>query len=276
MSGAAPVEGLRYFDAHLHRQDPSLGAALGNDPQFTGVVAQVSNGTHPDDWPTVRGLSENGGTRVLKAYGVHPWRVDDLPADWEEQLRQYLQADAVSVGEIGLDHWITVKDERWQIEVFERQLAIAAELDLVPTLHCLRAWGLLVDCLRAGPDLRRGFLVHGFGGSKEVLHELLDLGGHVSFSAYAADPKRKRMRDAAKACPDDRLLAETDAPDMVPPEAACRFPLKDTDGKPLHHPMEITTAYALLADLRDVKIDKLAGQIEANFKRLFGAQGVGP
>jgi TatD DNase family protein len=271
MSAAAPVEGLRFYDAHLHLQDKGLTAGLSDHPEFPGVVAQISNGTHPDDWAAVRELADSGDTRVLKAYGVHPWRVDDLPTDWETRLREHLEADAASVGEIGLDHWIEVKDERWQIEVFERQLGIAAEENLVPTIHCLRAWGLLVDCLRAGPDLKRGFLVHGFGGSTEILHELLDLGGHVSFSAYAADPKRKRMRDAIKACPDDRLLAETDAPDMVPPEKACRFPLKAPDGKRLHHPMEIKTAYALLAELRGVAIEKLTDQIEANFKRLFMA-----
>lgn len=269
MSHTAPVAGLCYYDAHLHRQDIALAEALGSRPSFPGVAAQISNGTHPDDWPAVRQLENAGLTRVLKAYGVHPWRVDQLPADWEAQLRDYLKDDAVSVGEIGLDHWIDVKDESWQIEVFERQIALTAEFDLVPTIHCLRAWGLLVDCLRAGPDLRRGFLVHGFGGSREILHQLLDLGGHVSFSAYATDPRRKRMRDAARACPDDRLLAETDAPDMVPPEDSCRFPLKDADGKPLHHPMEIQTAYALLAELRGVSLEKLTGQIEMNFMRLF-------
>lgn len=270
MNEAAPAEGLRTFDAHLHLQADELQFALGKEVNFPGVVAQVCNGTHPDDWKAVRDCPDAGDTRVLKAYGVHPWRVDNLPDDWEQQLRGFLQDGAVSVGEIGLDHWIDVQDEGWQTEVFERQLTIAAELDLVPTLHCLRAWGLLVDCLRSGPDLKRGFLVHGFGGSTEILHELLDLGGHVSFSAYAADPKRKRMRAAARACPDDRLLAETDAPDMVPPEERCRFPLKDSDGKLLHHPMEIGSAYVTIAEIREVELAELSVQIEDNFRRLFG------
>jgi TatD DNase family protein len=272
MTQPAPVDGVRVFDAHLHRQDPDLVEALGEAPAFDGVAAQVTNGTHPDDWEAVKALAPGGNTRLLKAYGVHPWRVDDLPEDWEDRLRGYLESGAVSVGEIGLDHWIRVKDERLQLSVFEKQLQIASRMNLPPTIHCLRAWGLLIDTIRSGPELKTGFLVHGFGGSREVLFQLLDLGGFVSFSAYAADPGRKRMRDAIRACPADRLLAETDAPDMVPPEQSCRHPLTGPDGKRLHHPMEIATSYALLAEVRGVALEVLAGQIQDNFERLFDFQ----
>lgn len=269
MTGAPRRNGAALFDAHLHRQDPLLAGALGDNPDFPDVAAQVTNGTHPDDWEAVKQLGNAGRTRVLKAYGVHPWKVGKLPEDWETILRRYLATGAVSVGEIGLDRWIEPRDEDRQIGVFDRQLAIAADLELPPTIHCLRAWGMLIDRLRAGPDQPRGFLVHGFGGSTEMLHQLADLGGFFSFSAYAADPRRKRMRDAARACPADRLLAETDAPDMVPPDDACAYPLFATDGKRLHHPREIGTAYARLAEWRKADPEQLTAQIGENFRSLF-------
>lgn len=265
-----------FLDAHNHLHDPMLQAALGKDSfefdyreTIPPIAAQLVNGTHPDDWAAVRALKGVGETRLLKAYGVHPWRVDSLPDDWEAQLRDYLSSGAASVGEIGLDHWREPRDEQKQVEVFSKQLQLAAEFDLAPTIHCLRAWGLLIDILRSGPDLPRGFLVHGFGGSKEVLFQLLDLGGYASFSAYAADPGRKRMRDAARACPPDRLLVETDAPDMVPPVEVCRFPLQDAQGNRLHHPFEIETAYHFLAQWRGVDLYSMAAQVRGNFLRLF-------
>ncbi|MGC9451018.1 MAG: TatD family hydrolase, partial [Oceanipulchritudo sp.] len=195
-----------FFDAHLHLQDPSLQKALirerererdrereralprlrssrsgpGPDPGpgfwepfIPPIAAQVVNGTHPDDWAAVRALEQRGGTGLLRAYGVHPWRVGDLPDDWERQLREYLDSGAASIGEIGLDHWKEPRDEQRQMDVFERQLQLAHETGLAPTIHCLRAWGLLIDILRAGPALPHGFLVHGFGGSREVLFQLL-------------------------------------------------------------------------------------------------------
>ncbi|HSH09152.1 MAG TPA: TatD family hydrolase, partial [Oceanipulchritudo sp.] len=271
MSFSSLPAGIRLYDAHLHLYDPCLQAAMegGNFGQVPNLSAQLVNGTHPDDWPLVAALQEPGPARILRAYGVHPWKVSSLPEDWERQLRNFLESGAASVGEIGLDNWVEPRDERRQMEVFESQLQMASELGLPPTLHCLRAWGLLIDTLRRGPDLKRGFLVHGFGGSVEVMHQLLDRGGYFSFSAYAADPGRKRMRDAARACPPDRLLVETDAPDMVPPEAVCRYPLNDSAGHRLHHPAEIQTAYAFLAEWRGVDLAELAGQVETNFQRLF-------
>ncbi len=265
----------RLFDAHMHLYDPVLLAALDRDRQklpLPDIAIQVVNGTRPDDWSRIATLVSPYGTRLFKAYGVHPWRVNDLPEDWENQLRSRLREDACSVGEIGLDNWIEPRDERLQMDIFERQLQIAHDLGLPPTIHCVRAWGLLMDALHRGPDLSDGFLAHGFGGSVEILHQLADLGAYFSFSAYPADPGRKKMRDAVRACPVDRLLVETDAPDMVPPESACRFPLRDSEGKRLHHPAELATAYALIAEWRGEDPQTLADQVEANFYRLFGSK----
>jgi TatD DNase family protein len=263
--------GLQFHDAHCHLYDVRLKPALDPDPFAevdVPIAAQVVNGTHPDDWSVIRKLEPFRTAILLKAYGVHPWRLNDLPDDWEAQLKDYLASGAVSVGEIGLDNWVEPRDERLQRDVFMRQLQIASETGLPPSIHCVRAYGQLIDCLRAGPDLPKGFLAHGFGGSKEVLYQLLDLGGYVSFSAYGAHPGRKRIRDAVRACPADRLLAETDAPDMVPPKDVCQYPLSDTKGR-LHHPLEIETAYAQLAEWRGEPLDDLATQVAGNFNRLF-------
>jgi len=260
------------IDAHLHLQDAGLVAALEKGAlEGRGIAVQLVNGTSPDDWAAVQQLEGAPHRLVLKAYGVHPWKAGpELPDDWDSVLESYLQSGAASVGEIGLDNWIEPRDEERQERVFARQLEIAHALDLTPTLHCLRAWGRLYDLLRSGPSFSRGFLVHGFGGSVEMLHQLADLGGHFSFSAYASDPKRKRMRDAIRACPSDRLLAETDAPDMVPPPDACCFPLSGSDGRRMHHPAEIRSAYHLLAGLRGMELPELIPMIEDNFRRLFG------
>ena len=261
MNGSADSGSLRLVDAHLHLQDSRLENISNDNP---AIIHQLCNGTHLNDWPEVAALKDE---RILKAYGVHPWKVDALPDNWSSILREYLSSGAVSVGEIGLDRRIEPRNEDLQIEVFEQQLVIAAEFGLAPSIHCIRAWGMLVDCLKEA-QLPKGFLLHGFAGSREVLYELLDLGGYVSFSAYAADPGRHKIREAARACPLDRLLAETDAPGMAPPIEVCRYPKSDSKGR-MHHPGEIQTAYAYLAQWRKMEITDLANQVEANFRRLF-------
>jgi len=262
--------GLPLIDAHLHLQDPRLNNAGDGPVDCSGIGIQLVNGTGPDDWQAVRDIENVEGIMRYKAYGVHPWKANrDLPQDWEESLRSFLKTGALSVGEIGLDNWIEDRDESLQEEVFQRQLQLAHEFNLTPTLHCLRAWGRLYDLLRTGPDLKRGFLVHGFGGSVEMLHQLADIGGHFSFSAYAADRKRKKMRDAVRACPDDRILVETDAPDMVPSEMVVQFALRDSEGNRIHHPKELQTAYVQLSRIRETGVEPFLEQVHSNFHRLF-------
>lgn len=261
-----------YCDAHVHIQS---GLLL---PHFealkTGPFAHcmVSNGTSPADWERLSRVESAGNLQVHKAYGVHPWYVDALQDGWEADLRKYLESGAVSVGEIGLDNWIRPKDPEWQREVFRRQLHIAKDLNLVPTIHCLQAWGALLEDLSSVGPFEHGFLVHAFGGSLDIQRRLLDLGGHFSFSAYAASPHRKRMRAAIQYCPEDRLLSETDAPDMVPDKAYCRHYAETETGEPFHHPLEIETAVCLISELRNTSVEVLRRVLLSNFQRLFAVQ----
>lgn len=267
------ISGTRLYDAHCHLYDAELKSVLcwdAEDRNLPCIAAHVVNGTHPDNWDQISAFTGIGKAIPLKAYGVHPWRVDALPAGWEQHLLAKLEKDAVSVGEIGLDFWIEPRDVDLQKEVFLRQMEIASDLNLAPSIHCVRAYGALLDCLRTSSIPPVGFLAHGFGGSREVMYGLLDMGGYVSFSAYGAHPGRKRIRDAIRACPIDRLLIETDSPDMVPPEDVCRFPLASETGQRLHHPAELQTAYQWIAGLREITVDKLGRQVEENFRRLFG------
>jgi TatD DNase family protein len=259
---------MRFYDAHAHLQDARLSAVISSLGDSDEPLTVVTNGTCPADWPAVAALEGRGSLRVLKAYGVHPWKVEELPEDWENDLRERLHGGAVSVGEIGLDHWIEPRRPSLQREVFERQLFLAREFGFVPTVHGVRAWEEVAFALRQ-VSLPGGFLMHAFSGSREVQRRLLDIGGHFSFSAYAAEPSRKRMREAIAYCPLDRLLTETDAPDMVPPAASVTYPLVDTSGQAAHHPLEIRTALATVAALRGEDLDALAGCVEVTFRRLF-------
>lgn len=261
-----------YCDAHIHVQAGQLAAGLEALKAGPFVLSMVSNGTSPADWEALSKIEGGGSLRIHKAFGVHPWYVDSLETGWESELRRYLSTGAVSVGEIGLDNWIGPKDPEWQREVFRRQLYIAKDLNLVPTIHCLQAWGALLEELSSAGPFEHGFLVHAFGGSVDVQRRLLDLGGHFSFSAYAASPHRKRMRAAIKYCPDDRLLSETDAPDMIPDKAYCRHYAETETGEPFHHPLEIETAVYLISELRNTPVEVLRRVLLSNFQRLFAVQ----
>ena len=60
-------------------------------------------------------------------------------------------------GKFGLDRWVKDYGLEQQQEVFVWQLRLAAEQNLPVSIHCLQAWGPLLDTLRAEPRPRCGF-----------------------------------------------------------------------------------------------------------------------
>jgi len=264
---------MRYLDAHNHLHDarlaphrPAILEQLAGLPIERGVV----NGTREDDWEAVAALAREQSF-VIPSFGLHPWYVASRTPQWLEKLRALLESHPnAGVGEIGLDRWIEGYDPKVQAEVFLAQLALAAELNRATTIHCLQAWGALDELLRAHPLPKRSFLIHAYGGPQEMVAGFAKLGAYFSFNAYFLHERKGRQREVFRHIPADRLLIETDAPDMLPPEEFIRFPLRDAAGKAVNHPAHIELAYEELAEIRDVSVEELAGQVADNFACLFG------
>jgi TatD DNase family protein len=259
------------YDAHNHLQDSRLSphlekvmAALQKEP----VGRMVVNGSSEADWPDVLALARRF-PQVLPSFGYHPWYVKDCSPHWQAHLRHYLEQVPSGVGEIGLDRWVQDFDLPRQEEVFIWQLRLAAEWNLPASIHCLKAWGRLLEILRAEPRPRRGFLLHSYGGAPELIPALAALGAYFSLPGYFAHERKARQRETFRHVPPDRLLIETDAPDQLLPESRNRFPLTDAAGKPLNHPANLGAVYEFAAELFGAPAEKLAAQVESNFRRLF-------
>jgi TatD DNase family protein len=157
-----------------------------------------------------------------------------------------------------------------QARVFVPQLALATEFERPVTIHCLRAWGALSEILRSEPVPARGFLIHAYSGAVEMVAGFARIGAYFSFSPYFLHPRKAAERETFRRVPLERLLVETDAPDMRPPDEQNAHPLRDSRGEPINHPANRATAYQVLADLRGIPLDELAGYVQENYRRLFG------
>ncbi len=261
------------FDAHNHLQDERLDswrAEMMDESPDLGITEVVVNGTCAEDWPKVAKLSERGDW-VRPAFGLHPWYVKQRGADWRERLEEWLLCFPRSVmGEIGLDRWIAEPDLEAQCECFEWQLKWAAAHDRAVTIHCLKAHGLLMDLLRVGPRIERGFLLHSYGGPLEMVAEWVKMGGYFSISPYFAGERKRAQWEVFKRLPLDRLLIETDAPDMRPPLEMNPRPLVLPGGEELNHPANIVFCYEWVAELRGMAVEELAERVALNYRRLFG------
>jgi TatD DNase family protein len=281
---------MTYCDAHNHLAAPALAphvpAIL---PALTaaGVTHFVVNGTEEADWPTVAALAASVPARrpalhLTPSYGLHPWDTGNRSPAWLETLRHYLAADPrAAVGEIGLDRWMLDRarpdDPRLaglrrapleeQRDIFQTQLALAVALDRPATIHCIDAFGLLLEILQAGPLPPLGFLLHAYSGSVELVAPFAALGAYFSFNGAYLAPRHARLRALYQTVPLERLLIETDAPAMLAPPAHAPFALSATPA--LNHPANLAATYAALATLRELPLATLTAQVAANYRRLF-------
>ncbi|TDU71198.1 TatD DNase family protein [Prosthecobacter fusiformis] len=259
------------YDAHNHLQDerldpwrPQVMAELAT----SGLTEAVVNGTSEEDWQAVASLARQHSW-VRPSFGLHPWYVRERSHAWSERLADLLrQFPQSAVGEIGLDRWIENPDVEAQLHCFRTQLALAREMDRPVTIHCLRAWGMLEEELRTQPLPTRGFLLHSYGGPVEMIPGFVKHGAYFSLSPYFGHPRKAAQLETFKSVPIDRLLAETDAPDMRPPDFLNDHPLVQGD-QSLNHPANLRVSYELLAKLRGIPMEELADQMAENYRRLF-------
>jgi TatD DNase family protein len=152
------------------------------------------------------------------------------------------------------------------------------------------------DLLRHAVRPACGFLLHSYGGSRDLVRPLAALGAFFGFPGYFLHARKARQRAAFQVVPWDRLLVETDAPDQVLPTVA-EWRMTDCEGagvgsgpavggwRPvalrtdgvtvLNHPGNVEWVYRGLAEVRGVGVEELIGQVAVGFARLFGAQAWG-
>lgn len=264
---------LPLYDAHNHLQDDRFAgrqAELLAACRQVGVKRMVVNGACEEDWPQVLALAR-AHSEVLPSFGCHPWYLAERTPQWRENLVHFLVQVPVAVGEIGLDRWKPDLPYGGQEEAFVAQLRVAAERNLPVSIHCLQTWGRLLEILRTEARPERGFLLHSYGGPAEMVKTFTALGAYFSLPGYYAHERKERQRETFRHIPLERLLIETDAPDQSLPGDRNQYPLLNSeDGAALNHPANLAAVYAFAAELRGMPLAELAGQVEANFRRLFG------
>lgn len=255
---------MNLYDCHNHIQDERLLsdiAGVMERARNAGVVKMGVKGCCEADWPRVIAVMETY-EGIHPAFGLHPWFIADRSDQWLQTLEALLvQYPQASVGEIGIDHAIEERDDADQEAVFLAQLELAKRLNRPVSIHCRQAWGRLIELLDQFGELPRGMLIHCFGGSAEVATELVKRGGYISFSGSITRLNNKKAGPAIRAVPDDRILIETDAPDILPATAKGN----------LNEPANLHLVLSKAAELRGIPEAELAALTFRNAERLLDA-----
>lgn len=259
---------LCWIDAHNHLQDPRLGdsvpviAAM----KSSGVTRCIVNATCEADWAAVANLADAEPDFVRPAFGIHPWQAHTASPDWQKSLRSLLEIHPqASIGECGLDTWITEPRLEIQLPIFLDHLRLVREMERPLTIHCLKAWGALFDSFAEVPPPPR-FLMHSFGGSIEVARRLIQLDAYFSFSGHFLQLRKSAVLDVFRQLPHDRILLETDAPDMLPPAEIITHPLTGTH----NHPANLPAIGQALAAALGMAPETLAELTRRNAEVCFG------
>ena len=188
---------------------------------------------------------------VFVAAGVHPHQAAD-----GEPLDRLLDDGVVAVGEIGLDFYRDYAPREDQRRAFEAQLALAEEHGKAVIIHS-RAADEETAAVLAG--FRGTVVLHCFS-SPGLLPAALERDYYVSFAGNVTYPKAPELRDAARAVPADRILAETDCPYLAPQ------PVRGKRNEPAY----VVHTVAALAETRGEDPGELGRRIVANAAAAFG------
>ena len=259
------IDGL--VDAHCHLDMPpmsdDLDAAIAA-ARRAGVVQLVHVGCSKR---TIARAVELSSTRpeVFCAIGIHPHEASTTDpatlADLEARATDPVSGTkVVAIGETGLDYWYDRSPRPDQRRSLAEHVELARRLDMPLVLHVRDAHDeALAVVAEAGPRAEAPGMVHCFTGTPEEARRWLDLGFHLSFSGVVTFPKSDALREAARLCPSDRLLLETDAPYLSP------VPVRGPQNQPAH----VAFTCAHLAGVRGQAPAELARQAAAATRALL-------
>jgi TatD DNase family protein len=266
------MSAVSWFDSHCHVQDAyrpdgtELHGVLA-EAWRAGVRSMVCVGTDAGssrqavELASDQGAGRNGATVGMWAtVGVHPHEAVqgvDAAAGLLEACVAERPGVVVAVGECGLDYHYDHSPRPVQRDVFAAQIDLARRFGLALVVHSREAWDDTVELLRGTEDQR--VVLHCFTGGVAEARRCLDLGAHLSFSGIVTFANAEDVRQAARLCPADRLLVETDAPFLAP--APHR-------GRP-NQPAWVSVVGAAVAEVRAEPVEVVAEYTTANARRLF-------
>ena len=243
-----------WADSHAHlSMGEDIDAVLA-EARAAGVTRVVTIGTdaaesaaavaiaaaHDDVWATV---------------GLHP---HDAKNGVDTIVGLLDAPKVVAVGECGLDYHYDHSPRAVQRAAFAAQIQLAHERSLALSIHTREAWDDTFAILEAeGAPERTVF--HCFTGGEDEARRSLALGAYLSFSGVVTFKNADDVRGAARLCPLDRLVLETDSPFLTP------VPLRGQRNAPGNIPL----VGAGVSRTKGIDLEQVAAASWANTQALY-------
>ncbi|WP_394145447.1 TatD family hydrolase [Vibrio atypicus] len=254
---------MRLFDTHCHfdfepfRTDFSTHLSLARQ---AGVERLIIPTISSENWQVVSDLSQQY-ENIFYALGMHPYFLSEQSERELDDLNTLLSQRSdkcVAVGECGLDAMVKV-DMALQERIFIHQIKMADQHQLPIILHSRKTDNRLLQLLKQN-RFQYGGVLHGFSGSYQQAMQFIECGFYIGVGGVITYPRAKKTRQAVAQLPLEKLVLETDSPDM---------PLNGHQGK-ANHPKMIGEIVSCLASLKGMSRQTIAENVWKNGNLAFG------
>lgn len=269
-TGSIPVSGTftmktPLIDSHCHidmvlekLENPQLFASQLQQAQVKAVIHIASDDKAFVFFEHYR--KKNMPFELFYTLGQHPGEVSQGDPYTRIKLAQEKKDDPqfVAVGEVGLDYYYGEQEKELQKQVFSAYIDLALQLKKPLAIHTRDAHE---DTLLL---LQKAFgkipvVIHCFTGNSAQMQDYLSNGAYISFSGIVTFKNATSLQEAAKACPLERMLIETDAPFLSP------VPKRGKTNSPAFLPY----TFEFLAHLKNQKLEHFAQQLWQNTYTAF-------
>lgn len=207
------------FESHAHYDDEAFNEdreTLLASMQENGIGTIINVGASIASTQSTIALTQQYPF-LYGAAGVHPSETAELDEDklcWLEQ--QCRREKIVAVGEIGLDYHWPEPDRVLQKYWFEKQLELAARVNLPLIIHSREAAKDTLDIMKAHHTQDSRGVIHCFSYTKEIAQEYIAMGYYIGIGGVITFSNAKKLKEAAAAIPIEKILLETDCPYLAP------------------------------------------------------------
>lgn len=247
-----------WVDSHCHLfyLDESPGAVL-DRAAAAGVGRVVIPGVDLESSLQARRIAHEEGPRAQWSAGLHPHDADK----WllEGGRLEALAAEAIAIGECGLDFYRNLSPRDAQFDAFRAQLQLAKHLDKPIIVHCRDAFAEVFAELEDAA-LGEHAILHCWTGGPRWTKRFRDLGVTFSYAGPITFEGGDTVRLGAAEAPPEQTMVETDTPYLTPPPQR----------RDLNEPANVVAVGLALAGIWGLSPAEVAGVTTANAERVYG------
>ncbi|MGN6494084.1 MAG: TatD family hydrolase [Agriterribacter sp.] len=213
-----------YIDIHTHFYKPD--AEVSAIENISGNFPEIPN------------------DRTVSA-GLHPWWLNDAENKMAQLRSIGNRKNLAAIGECGLDK-LTKTEWNIQLQFFEVQLQLAADLHKPVIIHCVKAFTETLAMLKG---IKVPVIFHGINNKLPIIQPVIERNYYLSFGKSLLVPG-DTIRNSLNAVPVSQLFLETD------------------DSK-----AHIKDIYKSAAEIRNISENEIALQLQKNYHTVFNDAG---